>query len=106
MSSTNYFQLTGDHPSTAQEIARQVGILPDDMKKFSKITADNMVMTAAQFDALSDEDIDKLPALPLVIARCAPDTKVRMIEALGRRKKFAAMVNSVNVAPVTLTDHM
>lgn len=52
-----------------------------------------MVMTAAQFDKLSDDDIDRLPLLPLVIARCAPRTKVRMIEALHRRKRFAAMVS-------------
>jgi P-type Na+/K+ transporter len=63
------------------------------MSKFSKRTADSMVMTASQFDALTDQEIDLLPALPLVIARCAPDTKVRMIEALHRRKKFAAMVS-------------
>ena len=50
-------------------------------------------MTASQFDSLTDDQIDLLPALPLVIARCAPDTKVRMIEALHRRKKFAAMVS-------------
>ena len=62
------------------------------MSKFSKNTTDAMVMTASQFDSLTDEEIDRLPALPLVIARCAPDTKVRMIEALHRRKKFAAMV--------------
>jgi hypothetical protein len=33
--------------------------------------------------------------LPLVVARCAPNTKVRMIEALHRRKRFAAMVRPV-----------
>jgi len=50
-----------------------------------------MIMTAAQFDRLSDQEIDDLPELPLVIARCAPQTKVRMIEALHRRGMFAAM---------------
>ena len=29
--------------------------------------------------------------LPRVIGRCSPETKVRMIEAHHRRKKFAAM---------------
>merc|ERR1712032_871699 len=49
---------------------------------------------------LSDEEIDNLPLLPLVIARCAPNTKVRMIEALHRRKAFAAMTgDGVNDSP-------
>lgn len=61
------------------------------MDTFSKEMTDAMVMTAAQFDKLSDDEIDQLPVLPLVIARCSPTTKVRMIEALHRRKKFAAM---------------
>lgn len=84
--------LTGDHPGTARAIAAQVGILPN-MDMVAKDVADSMVMTAKQFDQLSDEDIDKLPVLPLVIARCAPSTKVRMIEALHRRKAFVAMVS-------------
>jgi len=44
-----------------------------------------MVMTAGQFDKLSEDEIDALPLLPLVIARCSPTTKVNMIEALHRR---------------------
>ncbi|KAK3670232.1 P-type ATPase [Recurvomyces mirabilis] len=92
--------LTGDHPGTARAIAGQVGILPSDMDKYSKDVADSMVMTASQFDKLSDDEIDKLPVLPLVIARCAPNTKVRMIEALHRRKKFCAMTgDGVNDSP-------
>ena len=53
-----------------------------------------MIMTATEFDNLSDAQVDKLPILPLVIARCAPNTKVRMIEALHRRKRFCAMVRA------------
>ena len=30
---------------------------------------------ATEFDKLTDREIDELPELPLVIARCAPDTK-------------------------------
>ena len=92
--------LTGDHPGTARAIAGQVGILPSRMDELSKDVADSMVMSAAQFDALSDAEIDALPVLPLVIARCAPATKVRMIEALHRRKKFCAMTgDGVNDSP-------
>ncbi|EME48512.1 hypothetical protein DOTSEDRAFT_57843 [Dothistroma septosporum NZE10] len=92
--------LTGDHPGTARAIAGQVGILPHNMSEISKDVADSMVMTASQFDALSDDQIDTLPVLPLVIARCAPNTKVRMIEALHRRNKFCAMTgDGVNDSP-------
>lgn len=86
--------LTGDHPGTARAIAAEVEILPPRMDRISKEVASSMVMTASEFDKLSDDDIDALPVLPLVIARCAPNTKVRMIEALHRRKLFAAMVSS------------
>ncbi|KAL2194237.1 hypothetical protein P885DRAFT_43374 [Corynascus similis CBS 632.67] len=92
--------LTGDHPETAKAIAIEVGILPKAMHRVSADIAHAMVMTAAQFDALSDDEVDNLPVLPLVIARCAPSTKVRMIDALHRRSKFVAMTgDGVNDSP-------
>ncbi|BCS21071.1 cation-translocating P-type ATPase [Aspergillus puulaauensis] len=92
--------VTGDHPGTAKAIAQQVGILPADMSTVGADIANAMVMTAAQFDRLSDEEIDDLPTLPLVIARCAPQTKVSMINALHRRGRFAAMTgDGVNDSP-------
>ncbi|KAL1705443.1 hypothetical protein EV121DRAFT_203537 [Schizophyllum commune] len=85
--------LTGDHITTARAIAEMVEIVPRDVPK-------NMVMTATEFDRLSDEEIDALPELPLVIARCAPETKVRMILAAKRRGKHAAMTgDGVNDSP-------
>ena len=92
--------LTGDHPGTARAIAAQVGIIPSSPKTLARDVADAMVMTASHFDALSDAAIDALPVLPLVIARCSPNTKVRMIEALHRRSHFAAMTgDGVNDSP-------
>ena len=91
--------LTGDHPGTARAIAAQVGILPP-MDRISQPIADAMVMTAKQFDRHTDQQLDGLPVLPLVIARCSPNTKVRMIEALRRRKAFMAMTgDGVNDSP-------
>jgi Na+-exporting ATPase len=92
--------LTGDHPSTAAAIAKEVGIIPKNMDSLPADVAAAMVKPATEFDRLTDSEIDNLKTLPFVIARCAPETKVRMIEALHRRKKFAAMTgDGVNDSP-------
>ncbi|KAF9356183.1 Na+ ATPase [Mortierella sp. AD094] len=88
--------LTGDHPSTAAAIAKEVAIIPEDLN----VTNNPLVMTAHQFDSMSDEEVDKLAELPRVVARCSPNTKVKMIAALHRRKLFAAMTgDGVNDSP-------
>jgi Na+-exporting ATPase len=108
--------LTGDHIATATTIAREVSIVPatyglaDDQELYNKAKStakahigdgkQDLVMTAQRFDKMTVEEIDALPDLPLVIARCSPDTKVKMIEALHRRKKIAGMTgDGVNDSP-------
>ncbi|KAI9276080.1 potassium/sodium efflux P-type ATPase [Sporodiniella umbellata] len=89
--------LTGDHIATATAIAREVNILP---ATYGLAQDKDLVMSAQHFDKLSNEQIDQLQDLPLVIARCSPDTKVKMIEALHRRKKIAGMTgDGVNDSP-------
>ncbi|ANZ73913.1 BA75_01103T0 [Komagataella pastoris] len=96
----NVRMATGDHPSTARAIAQEVGILPHNLYHYAPEVVKVMVMTATEFDALTDDEVDALPVLPLVIARCAPQTKVRLIDALHRRKKFCAMTgDGVNDSP-------
>ncbi|KAK0531018.1 hypothetical protein OC835_003817 [Tilletia horrida] len=85
--------VTGDHPATARQIALDVAILRGNEPA-------GAVMEARHFDALTDAQIDQLPELPLVIARCSPNTKVRLVEAAARRGKFLAMTgDGVNDAP-------
>lgn len=92
--------LTGDHPETAKAIAKEVGIIPKNLGILPDDVAKSIVQKATDFDKMTDEEIDALEELPLVIARCAPDTKTRMIDALRRRGAFMAMTgDGVNDAP-------
>lgn len=92
--------LTGDHPETAKAIAKEVGIIPRNLGILPERLASSIVQKATDFDRMTDGEIDALEELPLVIARCAPDTKTRMIEALRRRGAFMAMTgDGVNDAP-------
>ena len=92
--------LTGDHPATATAIAKEIGIIPRNLATLPADVADAIVKKATDFDAMTDAEIDAMPELPLVIARCAPSTKTRMIEALRRRGLFMAMTgDGVNDAP-------
>ena len=89
--------LTGDHPATAEAIARAVDIIDASLPRGQVGKA---VMIARDFDALSQEEVDSMEHLPLVVARCSPSTKVKMVEALHRRKQFCVMTgDGVNDSP-------
>ncbi|RCH93130.1 hypothetical protein CU098_004932 [Rhizopus stolonifer] len=90
--------LTGDHEITATAIAKEIKIL--DVNKMSEESIKRLVMTGTAFDAMTDEEIDALEDLPLVVARCSPETKVKMIQASSRRNNIAAMTgDGVNDSP-------
>lgn len=90
--------LTGDHAATATAIAKELNILND--RTMSPEVLKQLVMTGPQFDALTDEEVDSLPHLPFVVARCSPETKVKMILASNRRNNISAMTgDGVNDSP-------
>ena len=86
--------LTGDHPATAEAIAKEIGIIPEGVPRKGTVT------TGPQLDAMSDDELDRMDELPLIVARCSPESKVRMVEALHRRGKIVAMTgDGVNDSP-------
>ncbi|KAI8875325.1 calcium ATPase [Backusella circina FSU 941] len=90
--------LTGDHEVTATAIAKELNILNE--KTMSPEVLRELVMTGQQFDALTEDEIDGLRYLPLVVARCSPETKVKMILASQRRNYISAMTgDGVNDSP-------
>ena len=64
---------TGDHPVTAQAIAREMGISEDGSR----------VMTGAQLDGLSDEELDDLIEV-LLSLRAFPKHKHRIVHSLQK----------------------
>ncbi|GAB2811845.1 hypothetical protein GCM10022221_06700 [Actinocorallia aurea] len=80
--------ITGDHPSTAEAIAADLGIL------------DGRVMTGADIDALSDADLGKALSDVSVFARMTPAQKARTVGALHTLGKVVAVTgDGANDAP-------
>lgn len=81
--------ITGDYPSTARSIGLQAGMMPD-----------LEVLTGAELDALSDEDLGKIIGKVGIFARTIPEQKLRIIKALKANGEVVAMTgDGVNDAP-------
>lgn len=81
--------LTGDHPSTAEAVARDVDLLRG-----------RAVITGTELSELSDEELDRKIKGFGVFARVTPAQKVRIVRALQRAGRVVAMVgDGANDAP-------
>jgi Ca2+-transporting ATPase len=79
--------ITGDHAVTAGAIGRELGI-------------DGRAVTGAEFAALNDEEAEKQVDEIGVIARVAPEHKVRLVNVLKKKGNIVAMTgDGVNDAP-------
>jgi P-type Ca2+ transporter type 2C len=79
--------ITGDHVTTAATIAGQLGI-------------EGRAMSGTEFAALSDEELEQQVEEIGVVARVAPEDKVRLVETLKRKGNVVAMTgDGVNDAP-------
>ena len=79
--------ITGDHATTAAAIAAQLGI-------------DGRALTGTEFAALDDAELSRQVDEIGVVARVAPEDKVRLVEMLAGKGNVVAMTgDGVNDAP-------
>jgi calcium-translocating P-type ATPase len=80
--------ITGDHPDTAQAVARQLGIEAE------------YVITGAELSQISESELEALAGSVSVFARVAPEHKKAIAEALQASGLVVAMTgDGVNDAP-------
>lgn len=83
--------ITGDHPVTAATIAARLHILE---------TKEDRIVTGAQLNAMSDEELYDVVDHIKVYARVSPAQKLKIIKALQKRGEYVAMTgDGVNDAP-------
>jgi Ca2+-transporting ATPase len=86
--------ITGDHPLTATEIARQLGIIE------SGNAADIKVLAGAEIENLSFEELKNAVEDVQVFARVSPEHKLKIVQALQERGEIVSMTgDGVNDAP-------
>ncbi len=85
--------VTGDHPLTAEAVARRVGIVR---------SAAPAVVTGASLDAMDEQALDRLLAGgdELLLCRVSPEHKMRVVTAFQRRGEVVAVTgDGANDAP-------
>lgn len=92
--------VTGDTPGTAKEIGRQIGL-------WTKKDSDSAIITGAEFEKLSDDELDKKVLGLKIIARARPMDKKRLVESLQRNNQVVAVTgDGTNDAPALKAAHV
>ncbi|OIO73151.1 MAG: ATPase [Zetaproteobacteria bacterium CG1_02_53_45] len=92
--------ITGDHPSTAFAIAREIHLVefPDQVVTGSQLR---------EADKLGESEVERLVAGANVFARVEPSQKVMIVQALQRAGHFVAVTgDGANDAPALTASHV
>ena len=88
--------ITGDHPGTAQSIARQIGLKPVDE-----------IITGPELDKMDDAELQRRIKGVNIFARMVPEQKLRLVNAFKANGEVVAMTgDGVNDAPALKAAHI
>lgn len=82
--------ITGDHKTTAQAIAKDIGLMNEG----------DMALTGQELDALTEDELRENLQKISVYARVSPENKIRIVRAWQNEHQVTAMTgDGVNDAP-------